>query len=201
MKKILIVEDEVAIGEDLRDIVEDAGYEVVGVAHSYSKAVTLLKRHEVDLAMLDIALHGEGSGLDVAQVINSEYGFPFVFLTSFSDQNTVTEVVATRPAGYLVKPFKEQDIAPAIALALSNSDTTKATFPTLAVVNTRSNMDLSNQEYKVLELVCQGLSNKEISDQLFVSVNTTKTHLRRIFSKLDVQSRVKLFNVIDEMKK
>lgn len=200
MKKVLIVEDEVAIGEDLRDIVEDAGYHVVGVAHSYNKAVTMLKRHAVDLAMLDVALHGEGSGLDVARVINQDYGIPFIFLTSFSDQDTVEEVVATRPAGYLVKPFKEQDIPPALAVALSTASS-KTSFPSLLTINSHSQTDLSGQEYKVLELVCQGLSNKEVSDQLFVSVNTTKTHLRRIYQKLDVQSRVKLFNVIEELKK
>jgi len=84
--KILIVEDEPAIAQDMCDILEMNGYHVTGTAYSYDKAIEALAADTPDLVFLDIALKGNGSGLDVARVLNDRYDIPFIFLTSFSDQ-------------------------------------------------------------------------------------------------------------------
>ncbi|MEL6972459.1 MAG: response regulator transcription factor [Bacteroidota bacterium] len=189
-KKILVVEDEVAIAQDLQDILLAAGFDVPKIAYTYNQAITHLAGVAPDLVFLDIALRGNKSGLQVADVINAIYKIPFIFLTSFSDQHTVQEVVARNPSGYLVKPYKEKDIAPAVALAFANNRfQKKSVFPAYEYINQFLDKALSPQEYVVLHAAWEGKKNTEIATALFVSVNTIKTHLIRIYQKLQVNSR------------
>jgi len=189
--KVLIVEDDAMIAEDLQDILIDAGYNVIGVAHNFKKAKDILEIREIDLAFLDVTLSDDSTGIEVANFINEKYEIPFVFLTSHSDADTVKDVVSTNPGGYIVKPFKEKDIVPAAVLALANAKNIyKETFPTIERINSKLTVHLSNQEYKVLQMIWKGKKNAEIADTLFLSVNTIKTHIRRVFTKMNVNSRV-----------
>lgn len=192
---ILIVEDEVAIAQDLQDIIEMDGYKVVGIAYSYTQAIERLAEVQPDLVFLDIALKGNGSGLDVANVLNEKYHIPFIFLTSFSDKETIEEVVSLNPSGYLIKPFKERDIAPAIALAMATAKLNSGeTFPSEQKLNSGLDRSLSPQEYIVLKNIWKGKSNAGIAEELFVSINTVKTHIVKIYNKLDVNSRAQAIN-------
>lgn len=194
---VLIVEDEPAIAGDIHDILEIEGYNVVDTAYTYDKAIDLLASKSIDLIFLDIALKGVGNGLDVAAIVNSKYQIPFIFLTSFSDQETIKEVVDLNPNGYLVKPFKERDIVAAAALALAQAKAIKKeTFPNLEEINKHINKPLSPQEYNVLLLIWKGKKNLEIAEELYVSINTIKTHVTKIYSKLDVNSRSQAINKV-----
>lgn len=195
--KVLIVEDEVAIAEDLKDILELEDYIVLPLAFSYDQAIAELAKQEVDLVILDIALQGRESGLNVADVLNSKYQIPFIFLTSFSDHETIGEVIKRNPGGYLVKPFKEKDIIPALLVALANDRTKKKeVFPKLEFLNNKLAKGISPQEYKVLKLLWLGKKNSQIADDLYVSINTIKTHITKIYSKLGVNSRTSAINQI-----
>lgn len=197
--KILIVEDEAAIAQDLQDIIEIEGYDVIGVAYSYNQAIEILSAQQPDLVFLDIALRGNGTGLDIAKVLKTKYDIPFIFLTSFSDPETIEEVVDLNPYGYLVKPFKERDIAPAIALGLASAKVnSREAFPTEAKLNESIERPLSPQEYIVLKNIWKGKKNAEIAAELFVSINTIKTHIVKIYSKLDVNSRAQAINRVME---
>ena len=192
---ILIVEDEAAIAQDLKDIIQLEGYTVIGVAYSYAKAVEILAAKKPDLVFLDISLRGNGSGLDVAKLLNDKFKIPFIFLTSFSDQDTIKEVVSLNPCGYLIKPFKERDIAPAIALAFVTAKKNFGeAFPSEEKLNATLIKALSPQEYIVLKNIWKGNSNAGIAAELFVSVNTVKTHITKLYNKLDVNSRSQAIN-------
>ncbi len=118
--KILIVEDELIIAEDLKDILEILGYEVCGLAISAREALALMEEHAPDLALLDIQLKGGKDGIDLAQDIKSQFKLPFIFLTSHADRHTLDRAKAVHPYGYLVKPFQEKDIHASVEIALSN---------------------------------------------------------------------------------
>lgn len=196
-QKILIVEDEVAIAQDLQDILEMAGYDVPKVAYSYNQAVEYLAGESPDLAFLDISLKGNRSGLDVADVINKKYKIPFIFLTSYSDQSTVSDVIDRNPSGYLVKPFKEKDIGPAVALAFANDRFTKKdVFPSIEYINQFLPKNISPQEYVVLKLLWQGRKNAEMAEELFISTNTVKTHVLKVYQKFEVNSRASVINKV-----
>lgn len=198
-KKILIVEDEPAIADDLMDILEIQNFQVTGIAYNYDQAISLLSSDLPDLVFLDIALGGRENGLDVANLINEKYKLPFIFLTSFSDTDTINRVAALKPAGYLVKPFREKDIAPIIAVAFANQKIEKSTlFPSLEFINQFLDKELTKQEYKVLDYIWKGKQNNEIASATFTSVNTVKSHTNNIYKKLEVKSRVEAIKkVID----
>lgn len=192
---ILVVEDEVAIAEDLRDVLEMAGYHVVDVAYTYAQAVAAIAAHSLDLVFLDIALGSEGTGLDIAKILQDKYQLPFIFLTSFSDADTIQQVVSCNPGAYIVKPFKERDIAPAVALAMAQHEQrTYNKFPSLDKINANQSNVISAQEYKVLLLMWKGKRNADIAQELFVSINTIKSHISSIYNKLDVKSRTEAVN-------
>lgn len=108
--KILIVEDEPLVAEDLKETLELLDYDVVGVAESYEEAAPVLAENTVDLAMLDVNIEGDMDGIDLAQHIRGKYDCKIVFLTSFSDRKTIERIQVVQPDGYLVKPYKKEDI-------------------------------------------------------------------------------------------
>ena len=123
---ILIVEDEFTIAEHLRCILELLGHRVTGVAGRVSEALESLRLDPPDLVLLDVNLRGELDGIDLAARLRAEYHIPFVFLTSQANAATVARAKQTRPYGYLVKPFDEEDIFVALEMALAAAATERA---------------------------------------------------------------------------
>ncbi|MCV6629240.1 MAG: response regulator [Flavobacteriaceae bacterium] len=118
--KILIVEDNVIIADDMQSMLEEIGYEVVGNVIIYEQAVEVLKNKQVDLVLIDIILASDKTGIDLGRHIRENYNIPFVFVTSNSDRATVEKAKDVKPNGYLVKPFEQQDLYAAIEIAISN---------------------------------------------------------------------------------
>jgi len=190
MAKVLIVEDEPTIAQEIAFNLEDHGYDVIGIANSAEKALSYIETEMPDVAMLDISINGMKNGIELAEIIRERYTFPFVFLTSFADSDTISKAAHTRPEGYLVKPFKDADLAPAIALALvkgQQRDTSK--LPDRDFINKSLPTPITETEYTVVKLIWQGKKNQEIADAAFVSINTIKTHINNIYSKFDVNSK------------
>lgn len=188
--KILIVEDEPLIAEDLAMMLSKEGYHIVGVAHDGGTALDILHSQTVDLALLDIALDTSMSGFDVAQVINDKYRIPIVFITSFSDKYTLDRAKEVDPAGYIVKPFKKKDVIANVALAIHKRPKVEASiYLPFADVNAMLPRDISAKEYELLVDIAKGMTNQDLCDKYFISLNTVKTHLKRIFVKMNVKSR------------
>ena len=118
-KKVLIVDDEVFISEQLNIILQGLDYEVTGMAYDTKSALDSLKLNPPDIAILDIKMHGENQGFKIADYIKKNMDIPFVFLTSFADESTVNKASELTPDGYLLKPFNERDIFPGLHMALN----------------------------------------------------------------------------------
>ncbi len=116
--KILVVEDEQILAEDLRDILESFSYQVVDVVGSAEQAVKQARKLKPNLIMMDIMLGGKKDGIQAAQEISKESCVPVVFLTAYADDTTVQRAKLAQPFGYLLKPFKEQEIHTTIQMAL-----------------------------------------------------------------------------------
>jgi DNA-binding NtrC family response regulator len=115
-KSVLIVEDEFIVANDLRLILERAGYKVTGIAASFEEASEHLLKQEPDLVILDIRLEGKLSGIDFARKLRAE-NIAFVYLSAYANQQILEEVKTTEPYGFLVKPFKEQDLLVTLDIA------------------------------------------------------------------------------------
>jgi DNA-binding NarL/FixJ family response regulator len=87
--KILVIEDEIIIADHLCDILNELGYECFEPAINYTEAIDSLKTNQPDVAIIDIQLGGKKTGIDLAEYINENYNFPFIFLTSNSDPLTI----------------------------------------------------------------------------------------------------------------
>lgn len=187
--KVLIVEDDAIIAKDISSLLQSEGYTVVGVAHDGLEALDMLASRQPDFVLLDIYLGTGMSGIEVAEIIQTNYQLPFIFLTSFSDKETLAAAAEQGPYGYLVKPFQDRTLLSTISLALSNFQRTQD-----AQQNDFSNhiQHLTQQEQKLVASVLKGHSYKEIAGQNYISVNTVKYHLKNIYTKMEVSSRAEL---------
>jgi DNA-binding NarL/FixJ family response regulator len=188
--KILIVEDEPLIAEDIKEILLQVNYDVVGIAFTKEQAFEILKNSQPDFALLDINLGNNTDGILIAERINQQYHIPFLYLTSYSTKIILDKVRHTFPMGYIVKPFDEADLFTGIEIALSNFQGRKKTNNlSIELINKNLPNKLTNKEYDILIEMYNGLTNKEISEKHFVSLNTIKTHVQKIYEKLDVHTR------------
>ncbi len=123
--RILLVEDEPLIADDIAEILEKNGYQVVGIADEAADALEIVEEEQPDVALLDINIEGDKDGIELA----AELSIPFVFLTSYYDQATLKRAAKVNPSGYIVKPFNESDLIANIRLALMKSKAIKSVLP------------------------------------------------------------------------
>jgi len=114
--RILIVEDEFIVANDLKLMLESAGYEVSGIAGSVEQAKEMMAKQKPQLVLLDIHLRGEETGIDLARHLSDEH-IAFVYLSANSNQKILEAAKATQPYGFLVKPFREKDILVTLEIA------------------------------------------------------------------------------------
>ncbi|MBN8692465.1 MAG: response regulator transcription factor [Bacteroidetes bacterium] len=114
--KVLIVDDEVLIAEDLKDILKSFGIQNIHLAHSKTEALTALNEIRPHLALLDIRMENELDGLELGQYIIDTLKIPFIYITAHSDMVMIEKIVKTKPSAYITKPFKKSDLFASINL-------------------------------------------------------------------------------------
>ncbi|MNK15235.1 Formate hydrogenlyase transcriptional activator [compost metagenome] len=144
--KILIVEDEFIVANDLRMILKKNGYEVVGIASSVSQAKTIIATTKPNWVLLDILLKGSETGIDLAIELN-KLELPFLFISANTNQGILESVKETRPYGFLTKPFREKDL-----------------FIMLDIANERLNSENKAEEPKI-----ESIENRSLKNQLIGS--------------------------------
>ncbi|MBK8609226.1 MAG: response regulator transcription factor [Chitinophagaceae bacterium] len=190
--KILIVEDEPVIAENISIYLDNNDFEVSAIAYDSDEAILQLKNNTPDAAILDINLESDKDGIDIAGYINREIQIPFLFLTSYSDKNTLDKAKLVKPSGYIVKPFNEKTLLASLEIAISNFASEKnSTQPALSMekINRQLLSPLSEREFEVAQLVYNGITNSQIAQQSFISLNTVKSHLKSIYLKVDANTR------------
>jgi two-component system, response regulator PdtaR len=119
--RVLIAEDETIIRLDLRELLEAGGHEVVAEARDGEEAVALAREHRPELAIMDVKMP-RLDGIDAARTILAERPIPVVMLTAYGQQDLVARAVEVGVFGYLVKPFRESDVLPAIRAAVARHE-------------------------------------------------------------------------------
>ena len=117
-KKILIVEDELLVAEDIAFRLISLGYQITEKVISGEDALASIKKHKPDLILMDIMLKGELDGIQTHELINKDYSIPLIYLTSYSDDKTFSRAKLTQPFGYIIKPFEERELQTAIEVAI-----------------------------------------------------------------------------------
>jgi response regulator NasT len=115
--RVVIAEDEAIIRLDLKETLEEEGYEVVGETGRGDEAVQLVREHKPDIAILDIKMPGL-DGLQAAREITTERGAAVLILTAFSQRDLIEQARDAGALAYLVKPFQRSELIPAVEVAL-----------------------------------------------------------------------------------
>ncbi len=116
--KILVVEDENIVALEIKKRLQKLGYIVPGVASTGEDAISKAEGILPDLVLMDIMLKGEIDGINAAGEIRKRFNIPVIYLTAYSDGDTIERAKLTEPYGYILKPFEEDDLRTAIEIAL-----------------------------------------------------------------------------------
>lgn len=116
--KILIVEDEIIVAEDIKDNLEELGYSITAIADSGEQAIKEAAVNQPNLVLMDVRLKGKMDGIQASEIIWDNLKIPVVYLTANSDISTIQRAKNTEPFGYITKPFRERELHAAIEIAL-----------------------------------------------------------------------------------
>ena len=179
-KRILILEDEVIVALDIKEILENLGY-LCQVFHDYDSAQEAIATFKPQLAICDVNIGDGPTGIDFvkkAQVILPRLAV--IFLTAFSDRSIVELAGKTHPVNYILKPWSDHQIRVSVELAFDQMEARGMSGQKLE--------DLTHTEWKVLELIGQNKKSKEIAEILFISEKTVKNHRYHISKKLNLSN-------------
>ncbi|MGI0483879.1 response regulator [Pantanalinema rosaneae CENA516] len=118
--QILIVEDELLIAHNLARMLKKLGYVVVDIVSSGEKAIQVAAEKQPDLILMDIVIKGQINGVEAAQIIRSQYQIPIVYVTAYTDERTVQRAKETGAYGFVVKPFKKEQLHGTIQVAIGH---------------------------------------------------------------------------------
>ncbi|MEU5978023.1 response regulator transcription factor [Streptomyces sp. NPDC047315] len=193
MIRILLVDDHPVVREGLRGMLgSEPDLEVVGEASSGPQAEALSARLRPDIVLMDLRMPG-GSGVESISRMRSA-GLPcrVIVLTTYEADSDILRAVAAGAAGYLLKDLARDELAGAIRAAARGETVLAPSVATRLVDRLRDRPErphLSERETAVLRLVAEGHTNAEIGRRLYIGESTVKTHLLRIFGKLEVDDR------------
>jgi len=117
--KILIVEDEVLVAEDLAGDLEDTGFEVTAIAISSEEAIESVQNNPPHIILMDINIKGDKDGIETAEIINNHHSIPIIYVSSNTSSQFVSRAISTGPHAFISKPFNKKDLVIAIELAFN----------------------------------------------------------------------------------
>ena len=186
--KILIIEDEVLVAMDIKEMLTKQGYKVVGIADRMEKAIDLFLAHHPNLILCDVKIKGENSGIDtIVQLRATGTPFEVIYLTAYADEKTLIQAFGTEPKSYLLKPFTEIQIEVAVS-QLYHQTTRDSNL-------VAGDSPFTERELDILKLLIKGYSSKEISESLAISIDTVRTHRRNMMGKVDAQNSLQLIRI------
>lgn len=191
--KILMVDDDLLVLNALSTILGKSGYEIVLATTDSKKAVETYKENKIDVVILDIRMK-EINGVDVAiEILDFDKDAKIMLLTTFNDRDDIIRALNKGVLGVILKD-NVASLIPAIESVslgnkiLDNELNLKNLFNT-----TKKDFELLTQkEIEILEQIAKGLSNKEISEKLFLSEGTIRNYISGILEKLDLRDRTQL---------
>ena len=197
--RLVVVDDHEVVRQGLVALLDrrDA-FQVVGEAGTVEEAMAVVRRMRPDLVIMDVRLP-DGSGIEACRDIRSEMPeVRIVILTSYPDEEAVLSAIIAGASGYLLKQIRGRDLVSAIEAvgrgeSLLDPAVTEKVLERVRRIAAGSYTDelasLTSQEQKILALVAEGKTNKEIASEVFLSDKTVKNYVSSILSKLNLERR------------
>lgn len=200
MIKLIIVEDDVLIRESLKIIIDiDKDIEVVKTLENGKECIDFLSQNEVDVVLLDMRMPIMNGEEVLAEISKRNIDVKVLILTTFDEDNLISSAIKYKTNGYLLKSSKPDKIISGIkSVSLGNGVFESDIVSKLSVgkendnINKMDKYELTQREIDIVKLISDGLSNKEISCELFLSEGTVKNHITSILSKMDLKHRTQI---------
>ena len=197
--RLLVVDDHEVVRQGLVSLLDRREhFQVVAEAGTAAEAVEMARKFEPDLVVMDVRLP-DGSGIEACREIRAEFpGTRVVILTSYPDEEAVLSAIIAGASGYLLKQIRGRDLISALESvgrgeSLLDPAVTEKVLDRVRRIATGTYTDemaqLTQQEQKILLLVAEGKTNKEIASEVFLSDKTVKNYVSSILSKLNLQRR------------
>ena len=122
MNKVLIVEDESIVALEIANYIRGLGYEVLDFVVNAKDAMGIVKMEDIDLILMDVYIKGDVDGIACAKSIKELKNIPIIYISAFSDDETLERAIATEPSSYLVKPFNRKELKVAMRIATKKYD-------------------------------------------------------------------------------
>ena len=196
---IIVIDDDKLVALSLKTILESTGHiNVVAMGNSGSEAISLYDEHKPDVMLMDIRMDGM-TGLEAGErIIAANPEAKILYLTTFSDDEYIVKALTIGAKGYILKQDFE-GIAPALEAVMNGQSVfgEKVISKLPVLMNSKpefdySKFDISEKEQEIIILVSEGLSNKEIASELFLSEGTVRNYLSGILEKLELRDRTQL---------
>lgn len=208
MDKILIVEDETIVALEIKRSVEKLGFFVTNTVTNFNDALKSVNVNEPNIILMDINLKNSKDGIEIAHAVREIKNIPIIYLTAYSDDKTIKRAVETDPLGYMIKPFKREELKSVLALAqykiASSNEPQKHNYTNIGYgyfYDTKyQNLYFNNKELKIgkkEKLLLDKLVHskgifipfKQLEYDLYpdrgISESTLRTLIYRLRSKLD----------------
>lgn len=197
--RLLVVDDHEVVRQGLVALLDRReSFQVVAEAGTVAEAVEMAHRHRPDLVIMDVRLP-DGSGIEACREIRAELpATRVVMLTSYPDEEAVFSAIIAGASGYLLKQVRARDLVSALEAvgrgeSLLDPAVTEKVLERVRRIATTPYQDelaqLTQQEQRILLLVAEGKTNKEIAAEVFLSDKTVKNYVSSILSKLNLQRR------------
>jgi len=218
MKDILIIEDESLVALEISGYIKELGYDVIGIAASALKAFDILEKQNADLILMDVYIKGNMDGVDLAAEIRKSKNIPVIYISAFSDDDTLDRAILTNPIAYLSKPFNRSELKMAIKIALNRkrrkSDTASKlrrgdicfdddfSFDTATeeLILEGEVIHLTKQEKKLLLLLLEFknsvISIYEIENELWPNKEANENTRRALISRLRAKLNYKFLETV-----
>ncbi|MEU2998356.1 response regulator transcription factor [Streptomyces sp. NPDC006863] len=210
--RVLLLDDHEVVRRGLRDLLEaEEDLVVVGEASSAGQALARGPALRPDVAVLDVRLP-DGNGITVCRELRSRMpDLACLILTSFDDEDALLDAIMAGAAGYVLKQINGSDLVSAVRTVASgrsmlDPSTTARLMRSLREAETDSPPEderlavLSERERSVLDLIGEGLTNRQIAKRLYLSEKTVKNHISRLLGKLGVERRVQAAVIAAEVR-
>jgi DNA-binding NarL/FixJ family response regulator len=206
--KVFLLDDHEVVRRGLKSLLEtEPGISVVGEASTAAQAIARVPALRPDVAVLDVRLP-DGDGVTVCRELRSRMPeLACLMLTSYADDDALFEAVMAGAAGYLLKQVHGTDIVGAVRTVASGQSLLdpRSTARMLQRIRDQATRKdplaaLSDQERRILELIGEGMTNRQIGERMFLAEKTVKNYVSNLLSKLDMQRRTQAAALAAQLK-
>jgi len=194
--RVFLLDDHDVVRRGLRDLLEAEGMEVVGEAGTAAEGLSRIPPTRPQVAVLDVRLP-DGTGVEVCREIRSRHPeIQCLMLTSFADDEALFQAIMAGAAGYLLKQLKGHDIVDAVRRVSEGQSLLDPAITARVLERLRKGPEedealarLTDQERRILELIAEGLTNRQIAERIHLAEKTVKNYVSNVLSKLGMERR------------